>query len=372
VYISEVSDAAFDYNSEFIEIYNNSDNTLDLNSSKLVMLADGTVFTLSNYSGDITIPSKGLLVIARGATLEEFETEWGPLPAGVNYNQGSSNMYFGTGRQWRLRDGGTVGVDDGTILDDTQQFVAPAGSRHYQDPIGVWNLEDRANATPGVLEGNQDSSLPVELTSFTVVSGDGLVTLRWITESEMDNVGFEVFRSAEKDGEYTLMSSYLSNASLKGQVNSNTRHEYRFTDRLVVNGESYWYKLADVDLNGNRAFHGPLFAMPHQGSGAVLSDGNIPEKFALRGNYPNPFNPRTTIIFDIPQLREGVTEASLLVYNALGQQVRVLYQGNIAAGQYRLEWDGSGENGNSLPSGIYYAVLQTEQFVKTIKMLLLK
>ena len=219
-----------------------------------------------------------------------------------------------------------------------------------------------------------DGSLPIELTSFTARAGDRIVTLRWITESEKDNVGFEIMRSNQEDGNYDLLSSYVSNDALKGQLNSNQQTVYKFVDKLVGNDITYWYKLVDVDLNGVKTFHGPISATPHAVGNEIVntSPGNLPTAFALQPNYPNPFNPSTTLSFDVPQLTSGNVDATLYIYNSLGQQVKVLYQGKIAAGNYKVEWDGTNESGSALPSGIYYATLRADYFTKTIKMMYMK
>jgi hypothetical protein len=225
-----------------------------------------------------------------------------------------------------------------------------------------------------VAHGQSDQSLPVQLSSFTARAGDRIVTLRWVTESEKDNVGFEIMRSDEKDGNYLLLSSYVNNDVLKGQLNSSQQTIYQFTDQLVGNDITYWYRLVDVDLNGLKIFHGPISATPHALGNDIVNttSGNFPQNFALQQNYPNPFNPRTTLGFGIPQLSSGSVDATLYIYNSLGQQVKVLYQGKIAAGTYTVEWDGTSESGLPLPSGIYYASLRADYFIKTIKMMYLK
>ena len=85
--------------------------------------------------------------------------------------------------------------------------------------------------------------------------------------------------------------------------------------------------------------------------------------YNLNQNYPNPFNPTTTIVYSVPQ-RSFI---SLIVYNAIGQQVSVLANEEKEAGTYRINFDASG-----LPSGIYFYRLSAGSFVTTKKMILLK
>ncbi len=84
-----------------------------------------------------------------------------------------------------------------------------------------------------------------------------------------------------------------------------------------------------VFFNPNRARS--IYATPHSKEIKDVSSV-IPGDFALYQNNPNPFNPSTTIKFDVPALREGASEISLAVFNLLGQKVATLYKGVVAAG----------------------------------------
>ncbi len=95
----------------------------------------------------------------------------------------------------------------------------------------------------------------------------------------------------------------------------------------------------------------------------------LPDEFALAQNYPNPFNPTTVIEFDVPE-RAHVT---ITVYNVLGQKVTTLIDEEVAP-QFskRVEWDGRSASGTPAATGIYFYKLETDRFVKTKKMMLLK
>jgi hypothetical protein len=94
----------------------------------------------------------------------------------------------------------------------------------------------------------------------------------------------------------------------------------------------------------------------------------VPDKFELVQNFPNPFNPSTTIKYDLT--KSG--EVSLQIYNILGERVATLYNGSQKAGTYTLVWQGIDSRGRSLPSGIYICQLRTDYATKSIKMMLLK
>ncbi|MDQ1306121.1 MAG: FlgD ig protein, partial [Actinomycetota bacterium] len=94
-----------------------------------------------------------------------------------------------------------------------------------------------------------------------------------------------------------------------------------------------------------------------------------PEQYALGNNYPNPFNPATTIKYALPEA--GFVK--LEVYNVVGQAVRTLVAGQQNAGRYVVQWDASDDSGRSLSSGIYFYRLQAGgEFLEVKKMLLLK
>jgi len=97
--------------------------------------------------------------------------------------------------------------------------------------------------------------------------------------------------------------------------------------------------------------------------GITGNQNEIPSSYALMQNYPNPFNPTTTIRFSIP--KSGV--ATLKVYNILGKEVATLFDGNLTAGSYNINW-----NASSYASGVYFYRLQSGDFVQTKKMILVK
>ena len=94
----------------------------------------------------------------------------------------------------------------------------------------------------------------------------------------------------------------------------------------------------------------------------------LPTAFKLHANYPNPFNPSTQISYDLPQ----ASNVRLQIFNALGQLVRTLVSEEQAAGFKTIEWDGRTRSGTISGSGIYLYRLETDGFVKTRKMMLLK
>lgn len=221
-----------------------------------------------------------------------------------------------------------------------------------------------AGETPGALNSGQtgDVSLPVTLSFFGATINKNKVILEWTTESEVNNLGFEVLRSTQNPDNFSLISSYLYNPDLQGQGNTNIRTEYSFTDNSIDENLTYWYKLVDIDFNGNRTEHGPISANHNT---------NTVSGFSLHQNYPNPFNPNTTIQFEIPPEVEN-QHVVLSIYNQLGERVVTLFTGMAESGSHLFKWNGKDRFGKRLSSGVYVCALQSGNSISSMKMVLLK
>ena len=100
---------------------------------------------------------------------------------------------------------------------------------------------------------------------------------------------------------------------------------------------------------------------------SIAAEG-IPTEFALHENYPNPFNPSTTLRFDLPE----VSDATVTIYNMLGQRVRTFNMNDTPAGYHSVKWNATNDYGDPVGAGVYLYQLRADQFVKTRKMVLLK
>ncbi|MFC1481211.1 T9SS type A sorting domain-containing protein [Candidatus Neomarinimicrobiota bacterium] len=104
------------------------------------------------------------------------------------------------------------------------------------------------------------------------------------------------------------------------------------------------------------------------GSLELVTQYGLPTSYAIHQNYPNPFNPSTTIRFDTPE----ANHVELLVYDILGRQVASLARAFYSAGQYHLIWRGMNDDGQLVPSGIYFAVMRAGDYRRTIKLVLMR
>jgi hypothetical protein len=103
----------------------------------------------------------------------------------------------------------------------------------------------------------------------------------------------------------------------------------------------------------------------------------VPFTYTLSQNFPNPFNPSTTITFDIPESEKDAAEgdrilAALSIFDVRGRLVRVLLDEELTPGRYRVTWDGKNENGSEVSSGIYFYRITAGSFSSTRKMALIK
>ncbi|MCX5905262.1 MAG: hypothetical protein NTV89_17730 [Proteobacteria bacterium] len=98
----------------------------------------------------------------------------------------------------------------------------------------------------------------IELQTFVAEAGVSVVTLFWETGSEIDNAGFNIYRSESENGNYSKINSSL----IPAQGSSTQGASYEFTDTNVKNRTTHFYKLEDIDLNGTATMHGPVSATP--------------------------------------------------------------------------------------------------------------
>jgi Zn-dependent metalloprotease len=103
-------------------------------------------------------------------------------------------------------------------------------------------------------------------------------------------------------------------------------------------------------------------------TGLAEEETDIPLEYALKQSYPNPFNPTTTIIYQVPR----PSEVQIEVYNTLGQKVRTLLKDYKEPGLYQVIWDGRNDRGAQVGSGVYLYRMVSGDFVKTRKMIMMK
>ncbi len=197
------------------------------------------------------------------------------------------------------------------------------------------------------LNNNSGSNyqLPVELTSFTADVRLSSVVTKWETATETDNAGFYVQRKK--------MNGWNDLGFIERHGTSSISHSYSYIDRDVQPG-TYSYRLKQVDRSGSYKYSEEI----------ELAVGLVSDDYSLSQNYPNPFNPSTTFTF---ALREKQF-AAVKVFNLIGQEVASLFEGVVEPNQLQtIKFDGS-----TLPSGVYFYSLRTNNRYEVKKLLLSK
>jgi hypothetical protein len=190
-----------------------------------------------------------------------------------------------------------------------------------------------------------ETALPVELVAFTASAKGKNVILAWSTATEMNNAGFAIEKK-NAGGEWTKI------AFVDGHGTTNVKQAYAYTD--VCAAGTYSYRLKQIDRDGKYEYSSQVEAE------IALTAA----EYELGQNFPNPFNPATTIHFAVTSDQR----AKLVVYNALGQEVATLFDG-IARAQalQTVEF-----NASALASGTYFYMLQTADRREVKKMSLMK
>ena len=127
-----------------------------------------------------------------------------------------------------------------------------------------------------------------------------------------------------------------------------------YADTGWTPGYDYYYKIAAVDNQDNMSDYSEELAV-------ILTDieggfgAEMPTITAIKGNYPNPFNSQTTIIYTVANLGPIPAQIDIDIYDILGRKVRLLVDDRKEVGTHRITWDGKDDSGIDLPSGVYFA-----------------
>ncbi|MDY0079067.1 MAG: T9SS type A sorting domain-containing protein [Ignavibacteriaceae bacterium] len=198
-----------------------------------------------------------------------------------------------------------------------------------------------------VLKSNLSSVIPVELTSFSVTTGQDVVNLEWTTATETNNRGFEVQKK--------INDSWNTIGFVSGKGTTSQESNYLFADSYADNvfAGKVLYRLKQYDYDGRYRFSNE----------AEIDVDFTARSFELSQNYPNPFNPSTTISFTIPVK----AMVMLKVFDNLGREIKTLVNEVKESGRYDVEFIAS-----NLPSGVYFYKLQAGDFTASRKLILIK
>lgn len=212
-------------------------------------------------------------------------------------------------------------------LDDTDK-LAQIVEQNWDDGESDWINSDRTTYS-------YDSIIPVELASFDGVLEGQDVVLRWRTLSESNNAGFSVQHRAEVAKAWAELSFVASKAP---GGSTDRAQSYRYVASELSPG-THDFRLEQVDLDGSTTL-----------SEAITVEVAMQQALRLSGPVPNPVSNVASLSFAV----KDRAEARVTVYNVLGQLVRTLFRGAVAAGrEHDVRFDTKG-----LPNGMYFVRLE--------------
>jgi hypothetical protein len=270
----------------------------------------------------------------------------------MNWGVTQSGLVLGTGTiSAQITGGGIGGVTAVTDLALTRGTSIAGGTRATSGGTTSVPLVSRTGMTVAnitamtfYIGANINSPLPIELTSFTGSVKAGIVTLNWATATEVNNFCFNVERLSSN-------KTWQNIGFVQGAGLSNSVKKYSFIDNSAKAG-SYSYRLQQVDNNGAYTYS-PVIE---------VNNNAQPTSFSI-GNYPNPFNPSTTIRYALP----ANSFVNITICNILGQKIVTLVNQNMEQGLHEVSF-----NASSFASGTYIYKIEAGSFSATHKMLLMK
>lgn len=305
-----------------------------------IIMPSGSNSFVESFSGDIIncpviVTGAGNIHNVTGYTLEFFSID----PSGENLSS-FSNGYI-AGQLAFLADFLGLSYNDARML--ARNTATMQGEYDYFDGFGSINLGEAIDVT-----------LPVELTLFTATVQMNNVNLIWRTETEINNLGFEIERKVPSNiPQSGNDSGWVKIGFVPGHGTTTDPKEYSYLDDIsVISSTTLVYRLKQVDFNGTFEY-----------SNEILVENISPEDFELKQNYPNPFNPSTIIRYEIGSKQFVV----LKVYDVLGGKIATLINEEKSAGTYNVRFDAS-----LLKSGVYFYTLKAGNFIETKKMIFLR
>ncbi|HLP18569.1 MAG TPA: M20/M25/M40 family metallo-hydrolase [Bacteroidota bacterium] len=196
-------------------------------------------------------------------------------------------------------------------------------------------------------------ALPVELSAFSVQAQGAQIYVQWNTACETNNAGFEVEKKVVSESAHGPVTLWERIGFVNGHGTCSTPQQYFFVDANTSRSTGmHTYRLKQLDRDG---------AYVYSAERSITLTGASAWK--LMQNFPNPFNPSTSISFDLPVSGH----VRLTVFDMLGRRVAVLADEERSSGRHTVAWDASG-----VAAGVYCYRIETRTWTETKSMLLLE
>jgi hypothetical protein len=344
----EFSNPDFIY--QFVEIYENNQDEFSLNdvAADIQFISEhpATTIFITYYQ----YPPSTTGSLPNG--LENIAHKYWNVVSSEGTNTGTYNISFDTSEIIGIDNFDTLTFlkrdDESMPWQDVESIPGITAVRN--EPLfTILGLSGFSDFVPA---GDIDNPLPVELSSFTAVqTAENAAQLDWITQSENNLLGYNIYRNITDDAQ----SSIQVNPLLIEGMNTSQEQSYSFTDADVLFEQTYYYWLESVALGSGTELFGAISLTVE-----TQLTPELPTVTQLNSAYPNPFNPITTIEFDVKKGETGMFS----IFNIKGQ---LILSEKYEPGSYNYKW-----NADKYSSGVYFYRLKTNSFSEVYKMLMLK
>ena len=337
-----------------------TDNPLGIYAFGIVSVSNSIIYNNLNYWGENNsyYDDNGTLTINNTLIQGGYEGE-GNIDANPMFVDTANDDYHLSNYSPSIGAGTSSGAPS-TDLDGNPR-PNPAGSNPdmgaYENPLAFSSF---------------DLVYPFPDTTIVLTRANFLDTLYFAWNQPASREGDELTYKRELTGDLPEYIRFIVTSDEETNTNMYKVPYHHIEDYMHTAGVELitgtWTIVANDGKYDVHAENGP-FTLTIDGSKLEISDSDIiPETFALYANYPNPFNPTTTISYDLPEQ----AQVTLGIYDILGKKIKTLVKQSQDAGNKIAVWDGTDNLGRQVSAGVYLYQIQAGDFTQTRKMLLLK
>lgn len=251
--------------------------------------------------------------------------------------------------------------DDNTVYIDASNNYWGDNSGPLNTIQNVNGLGDATNTFVNVTPWLTQTAPPFPVDNVTVIDyGSGYVSLSW---------GISHVGKLGDDSSISVIAGYkiyydTDNEDFPYRFSIDAGNVTTFTIDNITATANYYFAVVAYDSDGNESWFTKANESVYLATKASVG---IPSKYYL-SNFPNPFNPTTTIHYTLPE----DSQVSIVIHDLLGKKVAQILSSTQPSGTHSIKWNGTDQQGNLVPAGIYFYQLQAGDFVQTKKMVLMK
>lgn len=220
-------------------------------------------------------------------------------------------------------------------------------SAHTLDP----NIFYDSDVDSGYSVDNLRPNPPLNLAGY---DQNQTFVLHWRPNEEKDLKHYLLYRNTSPNIDIQSISAFEATT------------DTCLVDSQPLSKEASFYVVVAEDIHGNLSPPSNEIALSI--TNVPSSESNIPIDYALHQNHPNPFNPTTIIQYDLP----AHSHVRLIVYDLLGRQIKALVDSQHSIGRFQIAWDGTDEHNQPVTTGLYFCRMEAGEFVRIIKLALVK